>query len=54
MIGYCMYLLGYRNPDQNQPVDMSANDALALFENFDTPWDSVRANLADKSVPFLD
>ncbi|EPI51546.1 glutamyl-Q tRNA(Asp) synthetase domain protein, partial [Gardnerella vaginalis JCP7672] len=54
MIGYCMYLLGYKNPEQNQPVDMSANDALALFENFDTPWDSVRANLADKSVPFLD
>ncbi|EPI48379.1 hypothetical protein HMPREF1581_00662, partial [Gardnerella vaginalis JCP8108] len=54
MIGYCMYLLGYKNPEQTHPVDMSANDALALFENDETPWDSVRANLADKSVPFLD
>lgn len=54
MIGYCMYLLGYKNPGQKQPVDMSAADALALFKSLDTPWDSVRANLADKSVPFLD
>ena len=54
MIGYCMYLLGYKKPGQNQPVDMSADDALALFKSLDTPWGSVRANLADKSVPFLD
>ncbi|MFP1691782.1 glutamyl-Q tRNA(Asp) synthetase [Gardnerella vaginalis] len=54
MIGYCMYLLGYKNPEQTRPVDMSAADALALFESDETPWDSVRANLADKSVPFLD
>lgn len=54
MIGYCMYLLGYKNSRQNQPVDMSASDALALFKSEKTPWYSVRANLDDKYVPFLD
>ncbi|CQB90248.1 Uncharacterised protein [Chlamydia trachomatis] len=49
-----MYLLGYKNPEQTRPADMSAADALALFKSDETPWNSVRANLADKSVPFLD
>lgn len=53
MIGYCMYLLGYKEAGQKSLVDMSANEALALFSSEKNPWNCVRKNLCDKSVPFL-
>lgn len=52
LIGYCMWLLGYREAGQQVPIAMSAEDALKIFRS--ESWTPVRANLADRSVPFLE